>query len=356
MAKVCDGEARGSDLNRPRPVRYASLVWSLVAGAGLAAAISVLFPQIDWMCDLIAQVAVLWGVLCLGAGVLAVCRRRALTGAWLIACAAGCLIVPVRATEGRLGTRAWQATDVRAWSILVGNIGPQNPDPIGAVRALDAFDADVLVLLEPSAPIMRALRPGGELDEPGAVMVRQRPERGEHSWLVVRTKRESMSLEHVGASDQPGQLSVLIKRGDERLGLVAVHVQSPRSRERWREALTQLEQAGVAAEALATTGVPVIVAGDLNSTPSGLVSRRLKRLTGLVRASPAGFGAGTFPSWLPGVLRVGIDDVLAPAGAKVLSWSTVEIPGSDHRGVLVRVVFENVGIEPDGPNPKRTEP
>lgn len=80
-----------------------------------------------------------------------------------------------------------------------------------------------------------------------------------------------------------------------------------------------------------------IVAGDLNAT---LDHEHLRETGTYVDAGSAvGIGGyGTFPSSMPGVLGTAIDHVLVDGGRfAVRAGAVVDVPGTDHRAVVVRV-------------------
>ncbi len=119
------------------------------------------------------------------------------------------------------------------------------------------------------------------------------------------------------------------------VGIVVVHLFSARSDRTWSYSLDEAERAAAAARRLQAAGLPVIVLGDFNSTPSGLACRTLASLAGLRRCKPWLRADGTFPARLPWPLRLAIDDAMVSRSVSVASWRTLEPAGSDHRPVLV---------------------
>ncbi|HED53492.1 MAG TPA: endonuclease/exonuclease/phosphatase family protein [Phycisphaerales bacterium] len=118
--------------------------------------------------------------------------------------------------------------------------------------------------------------------------------------------------------------------------LVQLHARSPRRPARWRAGLAQLlEAADLVREAGERTGLPVVVAGDFNSPPTGVRSRAFARRSGLVRAKPVFRLGGSYPSGLPAEFGVAIDGVFASPGVGVRSWRVLGSAGSDHRAVVV---------------------
>lgn len=100
--------------------------------------------------------------------------------------------------------------------------------------------------------------------------------------------------------------------------------------ETWRSEGSQVQE-------LFQTMTGGIVAGDMNAT---LDHEQLGETGTYVDAgSAAGVGGyGTFPSSLPGVLGTSIDHVFVDRGRfSVRAGAVVDVPGTDHRAVVVRV-------------------
>jgi endonuclease/exonuclease/phosphatase family metal-dependent hydrolase len=120
--------------------------------------------------------------------------------------------------------------------------------------------------------------------------------------------------------------------------LAGLQLRSPRTAERWKEGNEQASMIGASLSRLAaSTEAPIIVAGDLNTAPVGRRSELLGSAAGLRRAKPAWVIDGTYPAHLPAPLRTAIDDAMVTVTLGVASWSTVAIPGSDHRAVIVEL-------------------
>ncbi len=106
--------------------------------------------------------------------------------------------------------------------------------------------------------------------------------------------------------------------------LYAVHTTAPArlgAGHEWRHDLRS---------AAAWTAAGAIVAGDVNAT----LDHRLLRAVGR-SAGPSGIG--TWPTRLPRWAGIRIDHVLLPEGVESSGASVHDVPGSDHRAVLVRL-------------------
>lgn len=87
---------------------------------------------------------------------------------------------------------------------------------------------------------------------------------------------------------------------------------------------------------LCASATPTVVAGDFNATLDHSPLRALLRLGCRDAARVTGRGlTGTWPAALPWPLRIPIDHVLlTPTAGAVLRCEVVDVPGTDHLGVL----------------------
>ena len=114
--------------------------------------------------------------------------------------------------------------------------------------------------------------------------------------------------------------------------LYAVHTAAPIGRRLTAQWSHDLEVLG----RWCAAPVAPVVAGDLNATLDHGPLR--SALGGCRGAAGAGRGlVGTFPTRLPRYLGIQIDHILVPVDASTSRFEIVELPGSDHRGVLATV-------------------
>ena len=119
--------------------------------------------------------------------------------------------------------------------------------------------------------------------------------------------------------------------------IVAVHTAAPFPPERvgrWQEDLARL----VAPVCAAPPTSPTILVGDLNATADHSAFRAAT--AGCTDALPsAGAGAvATYPTDLPRWFGIQIDHVLVGGGLGVADAEVLDVPGTDHRAVLARLV------------------
>ncbi|MBI1338489.1 MAG: hypothetical protein GC164_16220 [Phycisphaera sp.] len=134
----------------------------------------------------------------------------------------------------------------------------------------------------------------------------------------------------------------------KRCVFINVYLPSPRSVERWRASLEAVGQDEVALGVLRGTGVPMVAAGDFNSTPLGRVYRSFRENYGMVDACPDVLRSGTIPAWLPRCLALPIDHVMVSRGVRVVRYEVGPNTGSDHRPVFTVLRLPTVAVEPTG--------
>lgn len=325
---VCNARAVCAGSHRPakRAMRR------LGAGAGLVllgATTLGLVPFPGWIPELLSSLLPVLGGLGLALVGLAFWFRSRVC---LLAASLTVLLVAARLAPG-LWTRRLEApapSDQRL-SLLLVNAFALNDNPDALMRVVEAQRADVTIINELSPGVMRPLR--AIASDPGFsdVLLRCPPTRGEHGWIVVRS-RFPASLD---ADPSDGVLSCILETPSGPVRLIACQLLSPRTP--WRSARAQEQVDRIIGQVGLGTG-PVVIAGDLNAAPTSHLSGLLSRQTMTRRTKPLLEG-GTFPSGWPGFMRLGIDDALVWPGCRVVSWETVALPGSDHMGVRIELAW-----------------
>jgi endonuclease/exonuclease/phosphatase (EEP) superfamily protein YafD len=185
----------------------------------------------------------------------------------------------------------------------------QRPDLVVLPEAGTDYCASIVPLVAALGYRGVASVPPGLPDGWGVVVLA-----GERAADAVLEPGRAMSLPHVRVSGGP-----LGSRA-----LHAVHAIAPAQLGRvhdWRHDLRI---------AAGWTAGGAIVAGDVNAT----LDHRLLRAAGR-SAGPA--GVGTWPARWPRWAGIRIDHVLLPAGLLASAATVHDVPGSDHRAVLVRI-------------------
>lgn len=301
---------------------------AFLAGAVLLLAAGSLVDGRAWLPSVASELAA-QGVLATLVGMAFALVRRRWVVLGLLACAAGVLAlrVPLERAPRAHGDAA---TDLR---LFVHNTSTRVEDLRGLLANAVATDPDVIVLVEAPPDLIRLFRRERPLEEeyPHVLMRGPSPERT--SWRVVLSR---WPLED---RRTPDEMRCVVVAPFGRFGLIAVHPASPRDQGRWEAGNRLVQGAGASAAEFQREGLPVVVAGDLNSTPSGPRSRALCTVGGLLRCKPLTRPVGTFPAMLPGVLRIALDDVWVSPGWRVGMWEIGDSVGSDHAPLLVDLVL-----------------
>ena len=216
------------------------------------------------------------------------------------------------------------AAGTATFGIASANVHMDNQDVRPLAQWLAHEQPDVVVVLEVSPAYAKGLHtldayPHRHIvaqDDPFGIAVVSR-----HPLLRAATVRDAEGIAHIEA---------LISWQGRQVAVIAVHPMPPISS---RYAAVRNAKLAAWARAAAASGLPTLVAGDLNATPwsiafNGLDGLGLRRVTGV---------APTWPAALRGVAGIPIDHVLAnPHWLRISSARGPDL-GSDHLPVLARL-------------------
>jgi endonuclease/exonuclease/phosphatase family metal-dependent hydrolase len=203
------------------------------------------------------------------------------------------------------------------------------------VASIRQSEADVVVLVDVSPAYVRSMSGEADLTDLYPYGLRRGPVPDLTGWRVV------LSRWPIEDRRTPTSLRCVVQRPGGAFALLGLHPASPRDGGRWRRGNELVASAGDAARAFAAEGLPVIVAGDLNSTASGWRDRLLCSGGGLRRCKPRLGAEGTFPAGVPGLFRLALDDAWVSGHWRVGEWSVGPSAGSDHASVLVELVLDS---------------
>ncbi len=211
-----------------------------------------------------------------------------------------------------------------AFAVASFNCYDLNPNRAAMVMAVADVEADIIALQEVS-----------NSDEQH--LIERFPYRawphGDGLYQTALVSRYPILTWHLHAFHGYACVEALIATPTGAVRVLAAHVQSPRSGASRANQLSQLQQ--IAALAASTSGALILLA-DCNATPADPVWRQLCHGAGLQRP-PWGWPA-TWPAWL-GPFGLAIDHVLV-RGVALGPLRTLEIPGSDHRGIIAVVQLQ----------------
>ncbi|NBB53462.1 endonuclease [Rhizobium sp. CRIBSB] len=205
------------------------------------------------------------------------------------------------------------------------NLWVGNEDVEAISRSIDRADADIVVLIELGDT------PAARLDE----ILKAYP----HRITSVRVRRPNGATRSLIASRYPLQGLWSLPEGTHMIGAVIdtpvgpVNVIGAHLTRPWpfQYQWGQIIQAQKLAEYRHRLTGPVIVAGDFNSVSSGRIGRLVRSEADLV---PAGGWPGTWPSALPPMFGITIDQVWRSRDLTFVSRRLAAPTGSDHRAVV----------------------
>ncbi len=213
---------------------------------------------------------------------------------------------------------------------LVANVYFRNRDTRRTLELIRSRDPEIVLLEEVTSAWRDAV---GELRRryPHALVEVREDNFG--IALLSRHPFQSAEIVRVGAAGLPSVVA-RVTLGDAVVTLVGTHPSIPIG---GRSAALRDDQLRAIAELVAGLEPPVILLGDLNTTPWSPVFADLLEKTGL-RDSARGFGVQpTWPTQL-GPAGIPIDHCLHSPGVIVVDRSTGPPIGSDHRPLLVDLV------------------
>lgn len=309
------------------------------------------FAALAWPVDLVANVSYFVAVPLALTALLALWRRR-----WAMMAAAVALSVmaswPIRFV---LFPRIVDPTVVGAPGrhtvrVLEANVGATQQGLEGLIALIEEVEPDVVVAIE--------VLPGLERSFVERSAVRERlpfaiaPEPGLLWRDMMLTRWPLHKLKFDGDSERYKHLfafrrSCFVDAPGGRFLLTAIHPASPRDVNSWQRGneWTAL-LAEVCRHQLADAGVPVIVAGDFNTSPSGYRHRIMLKGSGFKPLDELGGLEGTWPSHWPGPLRMTIDRVWVSPDVEFVSREVLRDIGSDHRPILVTLSLPGAGALP----------
>ena len=184
---------------------------------------------------------------------------------------------------------------------------------------------DVLVLLEVSPAYAQGLRT--LRDYPFQHIVAEDSPFG----IAVLSRHPLQQIEVIEDAQGIAHIEALLQWHGQPVGIIALHPMPPLTPQ--YHSVRNAKLAALARHATAS-GIPTVLAGDLNATPwssafSGLAQLGLRRASGL---------AATWPAVLQGVLGLPIDHVLVTQHWAVAARKVGPQLGSDHLPVLVHLV------------------
>lgn len=225
----------------------------------------------------------------------------------------------------------------KPWTAMLLNVNTHSGSPARVAALLEERDPDFLVLEEVDSRWIEALS-----EATARYPFRVVSPRSDNFGIAFFSKFPLSEEEIVdlGEAEVPSILATVVSdRGT--FQVCATHPLPPIGSD---YAGMRDEQLALLPEVLSPT-LPVLLVGDLNTTPWGHAFRRLRKTSGLLDSAS---GRGIQPSWPTGnpLLRIPIDHALHSAEIRIHDRRTGPKAGSDHFPLLLEFSVGTENPEP----------
>lgn len=264
-------------------------------------------------------------------------RRRAMAAA---AVGVAVAVAPVFASSRPF--RSPSAPGAPSASILLCNIHGNPKAWDGLREQLVRLQPDVVAIVEAEAAVVERINQDEEVRAAYPFRLLPRPGLEWPQVVMSRHPTQPLRFEFGDAGHRVAALFsahcsqvVALPIGD--VIFTTEHVPSPRTAAAWELGNDQLRALGhVVRRHMKPLKMPVLVAGDFNTSPSGYRDRLIRSETSLTPDPEAWPPVGTWPSTFPKYLRLPLDRVWANEQVVFVSRDVLENIGSDHRPIHVR--------------------
>lgn len=221
-------------------------------------------------------------------------------------------------------------------SLLIFNVLMENDRYADALRLIETYDADIVLLAEPDENWKKALAP---LEEKYAHTVFCPLDNRYGMMLYSRLPLHDTELQFLIQDDIPSiHTQVRLSTGRD-IALHGVHPRPPMPGENTRS----LERDGellLVGKAIRDSNLPCIVAGDLNDVAWSRTTQLFKRISGLLDPRVGRGFYNTFHAHYP-ILRVPLDHVFHSPHFRLAHLERVKNScGSDHFPVFIKLSLE----------------
>ena len=218
--------------------------------------------------------------------------------------------------------------DAPTLTVYSANLWAKNTDLTAMALSIAQADADIVLLVElgdapvaeldvllPDYPYRLVSAPGNLTIAPARTMVASK-------WPLKRVP--DARRQHLSA------MTARVETPLGEIGVMAAHLTRPWPYQyQWGQILQTTEMAAIRPH----MGAKAIIAGDFNSVSSARIGRQVKDTMGLI---PAPAMVGTWPTRLPAVFGITIDQVWYSPELALIDRRLGQDNGSDHRPVITR--------------------
>ena len=253
---------------------------------------------------------------------------------------AWCCTVPAATAQTVLSKVALDASSGHGLTVLALNTWHVHGDARRLERYLAAGPADVIVLSE-IGPDKRDVLPKLKAAYPYQVDCAEQ-------WqcslaLLSRVPLEAAGVGRIASDGKDMPAFVWAKLGAS-MTIIGTHLHRP-SRDPWLHE----RQVSAIGDLVRHIDGPVVLAGDLNTSPWSNAFRKLRAATGL---APASVLMPTWPAWPLALPQVALDHILVSGELAVAAAGTGPAVGSDHLPVWAQIDRRPVAFE-RGQSPTR---
>jgi endonuclease/exonuclease/phosphatase (EEP) superfamily protein YafD len=313
-----------------RPLRVAATALAALCAAGTLLARG--YSHVAWPIDLLATFSLHWAYLFVGLGLISLSVRLRVA-AWVLSSAACAHFVWSAIDAPR---RA--ADDAETIRVMSFNIRARVSDHRKTLDLIATGPADIIIATESKADFNEELRNSIEIATQYPYQLHRPNVLKLSRWpldVVPSDRKRWKKMRH----RYNYRFTTVVRHPTTPFLLMALVAASPRTADDWAAGNRYLmHEIGIIEREFVALGLPFVVLGDLNGSPTGWRSRLLRERLGLVRAKPPFRLEGTWPAGAPSVFRIAIDAVIIDSDVSVASWHPLEVlTGSDHLPVVAEI-------------------
>ncbi len=316
--------------------------WGLIEAAGVmacGATVTGFLGRLSWFLDLFSHFRLQYFAGLLGVGLLLALGRRRVAAAGMLLFAGINLAVMAPHFVGSVEPAPAGAQSAR---VMLFNVNTRRGDPVRAREAVEEAAPDIVVLAEIDARWVTSLQ-WLRASHPHVCLSPREDNFG--IGVFSRLPLAGAEVVHAGEAGVPSIVARVHAAGDV-VTVIATHPLPPDCAEDWRLRNDQLARL----PSLVPTSGPVLLLGDLNTTPWNLFFRDLLRATGLRDSAR---GHGIHPTWLVENpwMALPLDHCLHSPDVAILDRRVGPAAGSDHRPLIVDFALRCAPSLPDGSPP-----
>ncbi|MGC1509313.1 MAG: endonuclease/exonuclease/phosphatase family protein [Ketobacter sp.] len=282
------------------------LLWLTIAVCALVALLPVWIRgnlQADMLNQARLQISVLYCVLC-------ICLL--LTKDWRMIVSMGAVLLFnlywMSSAYPTLAPGPSSATASHSFRLYSQNIYEANRNVSGVVRSIQQVDPDVVVLMEVTTPVYDYLV--GELRETLPYHDLQNKHYMKPGLALFSKYKLESRMQTLPEDPRLPSIKSRIMLQDKPIDIIGVHLESPHDAHRIRSRNKQIGKLTKLIKYQQQSGVPLLLAGDMNTTPWNTLFRKFQRETNLSHADSFWSLNNSWPAWLPAALGFAIDHVL----------------------------------------------